>query len=339
MGEDPDDVRSVEADALAAIAAAADAVALEAVRNAYLSRKGRIPALMARLGTLPAAEKPAFGRDVNRVRDAVLAAFEARRAVLGDARPRAGGDIDITLPGRLPAPGELHPVTRTIRRVLQVFRSLGFEPVDGPEIEDEFHNFSALNIPPTHPARAESENFYIRDDVLLRSQTSTVQIRTLESRRPPLRIVAPGRVYRPDTVDATHFYMFHQVEGLAVDRGLTLADLKATLLLFARGLFGSSVQIRLRPSFFPFTEPSAEMDMSCIFCGGSGCATCRRRGWIELGGCGMVDPHVFTAVGLDPEEVTGFAFGLGIERMVMTLFGVPDIRLLFENDVRFLSSL
>jgi phenylalanyl-tRNA synthetase alpha chain len=328
----------LEKEALNAIATASDAASLEAVRIAFLSRKGRLPALMARLGSLAPPDRPAFGKEVNRVKVAVEAAFESRKSAIG--APRApGAAVDVTLPGRRPVTGKLHPITRTIREILRVFRSLGFEPVEGPEIEDEFHNFNALNIPPDHPARAESDNFYIRDDLLLRSQTSTVQIRTMESRRPPLRVVAPGRVFRPDTVDATHHYMFHQVEGLAVDRDLTLADLKATLLLFARGLFGESVDVRLRPSFFPFTEPSAEMDMTCVFCKGSGCPTCKKRGWIELGGCGMVDPNVFYAVGYDPDVYTGFAFGLGIERMVMTLYGVPDIRLLFENDVRFLEQI
>lgn len=213
---------------------------------------------------------------------------------------------------------------------------MGFEVVEGPEIEDEFHNFNALNIPPNHPARSEADNFYLSDDLLLRSQTSTVQIRMMETRKPPLRIIAPGRVYRPDTVDASHHYMFHQLEGLAVDRGLTMKDLKTTLVLFFSGLFGEDVEIRLRPNFFPFTEPSAEVDVACTFCKGEGCSTCQNKGWIEMGGCGMVDPNVFAAVGIDPEEYTGFAFGLGIERLAMRRYGIPDIRLLTENDVRFL---
>lgn len=309
----------------------ADADGLNRVRVEVLGRHGRVAALMDLLPAAPREKKPALGQALNRLKGELAALLDQRTASLGAAAGAAGAGRreDITLPGRAPRTGALHPLTKTERDVVRVLSSLGFEVTEGPEVEDEFHNFVALNIPPAHPARDEKDNFYLEDRrFLLRSQTSTVQIRTLETRKPPFRVIAPGRVFRPDEVDATHHYMFHQVEGLAVDRGLTLCDLKATLLLFFQGLFGEDVELRLRPSFFPFTEPSAEVDVK--FPG---------RGWVEAGGSGMVDPAVFQAVGLDPEEWSGFAFGLGLERMAMRGFGIPDIRLLTENDARFLRQL
>lgn len=318
-------VRLVLEEGERAVASAADAAALAAVKSALLGKSGRIPALMEHLRALPKEEKPRFGAEVNvakkRIEDAVL----EREAVLGRAAT-GGPREDLTLPGLAPATGSLHPITRTIREVVRVFGTLGFEETDGPEIEDEFHNFVALNIPEHHPARDEADNFYVSNRrLLLRSQTSTIQVRTMETRRPPLRIVAAGRVYRPDTVDATHHYMFHQIEGLAIDEGLSMADLKTTLLAFVRTLYGEDVNVRLRPSFFPFTEPSAEIDVE--FPG---------RGYVEIGGCGMVDPAVLEACGVDAARWSGFAFGLGIERLAMRRFAVPDIRRLTENDVRFL---
>lgn len=318
-------VRLVLEEGERAVAGAADAAALAAVKSALLGKSGRIPALMEHLRALPKEEKPRFGAEVNvakkRIEDAVL----EREAVLGRAAT-GGPREDLTLPGIAPATGSLHPITRTIREVVRVFGTLGFEETDGPEIEDEFHNFVALNIPEHHPARDEADNFYVSNRrLLLRSQTSTIQVRTMETRRPPLRIVAAGRVYRPDTVDATHHYMFHQIEGLAIDEGLSMADLKTTLLAFVRTLYGEDVNVRLRPSFFPFTEPSAEIDVE--FPG---------RGYVEIGGCGMVDPAVLEACGVDAARWSGFAFGLGIERLAMRRFAVPDIRRLTENDVRFL---
>lgn len=318
-------VRLVLEEGERAVAGAADAAALAAVKSALLGKSGRIPALMEHLRALPKEEKPRFGAEVNvakkRIEDAVL----DREAVLGRAAT-GGPREDLTLPGIAPATGSLHPITRTIREVVRVFGTLGFEETDGPEIEDEFHNFVALNIPEHHPARDEADNFYVSNRrLLLRSQTSTIQVRTMETRRPPLRIVAAGRVYRPDTVDATHHYMFHQIEGLAIDEGLSMADLKTTLLAFVRTLYGEDVNVRLRPSFFPFTEPSAEIDVE--FPG---------RGYVEIGGCGMVDPAVLEACGVDAARWSGFAFGLGIERLAMRRFAVPDIRRLTENDVRFL---
>jgi phenylalanyl-tRNA synthetase alpha chain len=328
-----DDIRRL---ALGEINAAQSADELEKVRIKYLGAKGVVKDLMGQLGALSKEEKPAFGAGVNQLKNDLTAAVDARKDEVGTVIKSTKPKEDITLPGHRPATGALHPVTIVRNEMVEVMRTLGFEVVDGPEVEDEFHNFNALNIPPHHPARAASDNFYLTDDLLLRSQTSTVQIRVMEKRKPPLRVIAPGRVYRPDTVDATHHYMFHQIEGLAVDKNLTMADLKTTLTLFFSGLFGQDVQVKLRPSFFPFTEPSAEIDVTCVLCGARGCSTCKGKGWIEMGGCGMVDPNVFRAVGYDPEVYTGFAFGLGIERLAMRRFGIPDIRLLTENDVRFL---
>jgi phenylalanyl-tRNA synthetase alpha chain len=321
------DVRSTLDAGRAALAAAETPAALEAARLLYLGKKGRVASLMELIRSVPAAERPRFGLEVNRLKTELLELCEERGRTVG-AAPAAGPAVDLTLPGRRPAFGALHPVTQVAREVLHVFETLGFEETSGPEIEDEFHNFVALNIPPDHPARDEADNFYLDGKRLLRSQTSTVQIRSLETRPLPLRIVAMGRVYRPDTVDATHHFMFHQVEGLAVDRGLSLADLKSTLLKFVRALFGNDVEIRLRPSFFPFTEPSAEIDVKFP-----------DRGWVEIGGSGMVDPNVFRACGVDPEAWSGFAFGLGIERLAMRRYGIPDIRRLTENDARFLRQL
>lgn len=288
----------------------------------------RLPALMELLKSAPREAKPALGAALNALKQELLALADARSAELGTARA-ASVQQDVTLPAAQLSRGALHPLIQTERRVVQVLHSLGFSVTDGPEVEDHFHNFEALNIPATHPARDPSDNFFLQGvPWLLRSQTSTVQIRTMESRQPPLRVCAPGRVFRPDEVDATHHFMFHQVEGLAVDEGLSMADLKGTLLLLFQGLFGADIELRLRPSFFPFTEPSAEVDVRMP-----------GRGWVETGGCGMVDPAVFAAVGIDPERWSGFAFGLGLERLAMRHFLIPDIRHFTENDVRFLRQL
>jgi phenylalanyl-tRNA synthetase alpha chain len=328
MSASLDRVRTTLAEGRAALAAAATAEALAAATAEFLGKKGRVPALMELLKSVPPAEKAAFGKEVNLLKQELTALAEARRAEVGAAPVASGPRVDLTLPGRKPEAGALHPLTQMSRDIVRVMATLGFEETDGPEIEDEFHNFVALNIPENHPARDESDNFYLDDRRLLRSQTSTIQVRTMMARKPPLRVTAVGRVYRPDTVDATHHYMFHQVEGLAVDVGLTMADLKATLLSFVRALYNEDVEIRLRPSFFPFTEPSAEIDVK--FPG---------RGWVEIGGSGMVDPAVFAACGLDPEKWTGFAFGCGVERLAMRRFDVPDIRRFTENDARFLRRL
>jgi phenylalanyl-tRNA synthetase alpha chain len=328
---------------LAAITAAEDADALEAVRVEYLGRKGRLKNLMGELPSLPHELKPEAGKLANVVKNTLAAAFDERRAELEQAAPASvDPGIDVTVPGEQRRVGTLHPLTRVADKLIQVFARLGFETAYGPEIEDERHNFDALNIPADHPARDGFDTLYLDAPGpggvarLLRSHTSPVQIRVMESRQPPLRVVAPGKVFRPDTVDASHFPMFHQLEGLYVDEGVSFADLKAVLTMAMQELFGAETRTRFRPSFFPFTEPSAEVDVSCPFCGGDGCSVCGQSGWIELLGSGMVDPAVFEAVGYDPEKWTGFAFGIGIDRVAMNWLGVDDIRLFFENDVRFL---
>lgn len=323
----------IERDGMEAVARCADPGALEAWRIEYLGAKGRVKAATARFREVPKDEKPAVGARLNAVQKALEEALEARKASLGAA---GGPALDITEPGLAPPSGRRHILSRVREELCEVFGRMGFEVATGPELEDDEHNFAKLNIPADHPARDPIDNFYVDDPRtakrprMIRSQTSTVQIRVMECRKPPLRIVAPGRVYRPDAVDTTHSFMFHQIEGLSVDRGVSMADLKATLMQFARAYFGASAEVRLRPSYFPFTEPSAEFDMKIALRPGEA------PRWIELGGCGMVDPAVFEAVGYDPEEWTGFAFGFGIERLAMGKYGIPDIRMLYENDMRFL---
>jgi phenylalanyl-tRNA synthetase alpha chain len=328
----------ISRDAAAALAAATDAAALEATRVEFAGAKsGRLKAAQKLLGGIDAADKPAAGKLFNEAKTAVTALLEAAQARLAGAAPAALEPVDITLPGDPVRLGHQHPITRTIRRVQEIMGRLGFESVDGPEVEDQWHNFQALAIPSEHPARDPLDNFYLAtasaaagfgsehsEPLLLRSQTSTVQIRVMENREPPLRIVSLGRVYRPDTADATHYPMFHQVEGLLVEPGITMAHLKSVLRLFASSFLGGDVKVRFRPSFFPFTEPSVEVDMEW---GGR---------WVEMGGAGMVDPAVFEAVGYDPDTVSGFAFGLGVERIAARRYGVDDIRDFYRNDVRFL---
>jgi phenylalanyl-tRNA synthetase alpha chain len=332
----PGEVRSLQDEVQRRIDAASDLDTLDAVRIEWLGRKaGRITALMKSIPSVPPEERAAFGQAVNALKAAVTERLEARKAALESTR-RGGPAVDVTLPGRRLRLGRLHPITRAMLEMVEIFGRLGFAVVEGPEVEDEWHNFVGLNIPAAHPARDPLDNYYLKDHVLLRTQTSTVQIRIMENRKPPVRVIAPGRVYRPDTVDAGHSNMFHQLEGLWVEEGVTFADLKSVLSTFARAFFGPSVRTRFQPSYFPFTEPSAEFYVSCLLCGGSGCPACKRTGWIEILGCGMVDPNVFQAVGYDPEKITGFAFGMGIDRQAMLKYGINDIRLLFENDVRFL---
>jgi len=332
------EVNALMDEACDAIEAAADTEALEAVRIAWLGRKaGRIPRLMRAIREMPEQERAAFGQAVNRLKAAVTARLAERKSELEAAASEPSRPaVDVTLPGHRPRLGRLHPITRAAGEMVEIFARLGFECVEGPEVEDEWHNFVGLNIPPAHPARDPLENYFLTDKALLRTQTSTVQIRVMEQRPPPVRLVAPGRVYRPDTVDAGHSNMFHQLEGLWVQEGVTFADLKSVLSAFARAWGGPDARTRFLPSYFPFTEPSAELYFSCLLCGGAGCPACKRTGWMEIGGCGMVDPNVFEAVGYDPEAVTGFAFGLGIDRAAMLKYGINDIRLLFANDVRFL---
>ena len=326
-------------DAKQAIAAAGDLQALDQVRVDFLGKKGRITERMKMLGQLSADERPKAGQAINQAKQAVQQAVEARREALKNAilnTKLAGEKIDVTLPGRQQPAGSLHPVTRTLQRVEDLFSQMGFSVAEGPEIEDDFHNFEALNIPESHPARAMHDTFYFPDGTLLRTHTSPVQVRVMQAHKPPLRVIAPGRVYRCDS-DLTHTPMFHQVEGLMVDEQVTFTDLKAILIDFLKSFFESeALQVRFRPSYFPFTEPSAEADIQCVMCGGEGCRVCSQTGWLEVLGCGMVHPNVFKHVNIDSETYTGFAFGMGVERLAMLRYGVNDLRLFFENDLRFL---
>ncbi|MBV6517780.1 MAG: phenylalanine--tRNA ligase subunit alpha [Candidatus Brocadia sp.] len=311
----------------------------EHLRIKYLGRKGIISDLMKLIPTLPIDSRADFGQQVNSLKREITDSIEVLfKTVSVQAVPKVKVELfDITLPGKLPFVGRNHPLTQTIADIKEVFASLGFDVAYGPEVELEYYNFEALNIPADHPSRTDFDTFYIKNDVLLRSQTSTVQIRVMEKQKPPIRIIAPGRVYRPDTVDARHSFMFHQVEGLLVDENVSFADLKGVLYQFIKAYFGQNVQMRLRPSFFPFTEPSAEVDISCSLCEGRGCSVCSYSGWVEILGAGMVDPNVFKAVHYDAEKYTGFAFGMGVERITMLKYGINDIRLFYENDLRFLS--
>jgi phenylalanyl-tRNA synthetase alpha chain len=325
--------------ALADIAAAADLAALDEVRVRWLGKKGTLTEQLKSLRDVPAAERPAAGQRINEAKQAVQEALDGRRASLESAaveRKLTEGRIDVTLPGRGEERGGLHPVTQARLRIETLFRRAGFDVAEGPEIEDDFHNFGALNIPPNHPARAMQDTFYFPDGRVLRTHTSPVQIRAMLARGAPLALIAPGRVYRCDS-DVTHSPMFHQVEGLVVDENVSFANLKAALHGFVKAFFERDLDMRLRPSYFPFTEPSAEVDMSCVFCGGSGCRVCKETGWLEIAGCGMVHPNVLRASNVDAERYTGYAFGMGIDRLAMLLYGVSDLRLFFENDLRFLA--
>ena len=332
------DLTDLTQGALAAVAACADLSALDEARVHWLGKKGVLTEQLKALGALPAAERPAAGARINQAKEQVQAAIDARRAALERAdieRRLAAGRIDVTLPGRGEESGGLHPVTQARLRIETLFRRAGFEVASGPEIEDDFHNFEALNIPPNHPARAMHDTFYFPDGRLLRTHTSPVQIRALQARGAPLAIIAPGRVYRCDS-DMTHSPMFHQLEGLVVDENVSFAHMKAVLHGFLQAFFERELAMRLRPSFFPFTEPSAEVDMSCVFCEGRGCRVCKHTGWLEISGCGMVHPNVLTASGVDAERYTGYAFGAGIDRLAMLRYGVNDLRSFFDNDLRFL---
>jgi phenylalanyl-tRNA synthetase alpha chain len=309
------------------------------LRTRHTGKKSALAGLKKLIGRVAAEERAAFGQRIQQLEAEIVEAFEESKRTLEDhvARLRVEQErIDVTLPGRRTRRGHLHPITIVRQRIEDIFVALGYTVEDGPEIETDFYNFDALNIPPTHPARSPQDTFYTTDGFALRSQTSTVQIHAMQRRRPPLRVIAPGKVFRRDTPDATHNPMFFQLEGLLVDRGITMGHLKGTVTEFLRHLYGPQTRTRFRPSYFPFTEPSAEFDFSCFKCKGSGCRLCKGSGWIELGGSGMVHPNVLRAVGVDPQEFSGFAFGFGIDRMCMLNFGLDDIRLLFENDVRFL---
>jgi phenylalanyl-tRNA synthetase alpha chain len=320
------------------VASAESLTGLDQVRIYYVGKKGLITEQMKTLGTLPPDERKQAGAMINQARDQFNVAFEARKALLEahELEQRLAREtIDVTLPGRGQQTGGLHPVTLTLQRISELFARIGFETVEGPEVEDDYHNFEALNIPASHPARAMHDTFYFDEHTLLRTHTSPVQVRIMESRTPPLRVIAPGRVYRCDS-DLTHTPMFHQVEGFLVDRDVSFADLRGVLYEFLTLFFEKDVQVRFRPSYFPFTEPSAEVDIECVICGGCGCRVCKQTGWLEVMGCGMIHPRVFGFVDIDPEDFTGFAFGLGVERMAMLRYGINDLRLFFENDLKFL---
>ncbi|MBR2721470.1 MAG: phenylalanine--tRNA ligase subunit alpha [Clostridia bacterium] len=328
---------SIRQEALALIAQ--DGADLEQIKIKYLGKKGELTAVLRGMGALSAEERPVVGQLANEVRADIEAALGEKaqqlRASALEAQLKAE-KLDVTMPGSAPAVGHLHPLTQVQRELEDIFIGMGFSIAEGPEVELDYYNFQALNIPENHPARDTQDTFYIAENVLLRSQTSPVQVRTMEHQKPPIRIISPGRVYRSDALDATHSPLFHQLEGLVVDKGITMGDLKGTLEIFAKKMFGESTRIRFRPHHFPFTEPSAEVDVSCYVCGGKGCRLCKGEGWIEILGAGMVHPFVLSNCGIDPEEYSGFAFGLGVERIAMKKYGIDDIRLFYENDERFL---
>lgn len=332
------DLEELREKAIAELNQAETEEALLAIRTRYLGRKGLLTGLLRNISQTTPEERPYFGKRSNEIKEILTGAIEKALQRLSEKKQKHAlqkEKIDVTLPGRAVRPGRIHPIIRVSREIYDIFSGLGFSVVEGPEIEFDYYNFEALNIPKDHPARDMQDTFYIEENIVLRTHTSPVQIRTMEKQKPPVRILSPGRVYRPDS-DISHTPMFHQIEGLLVDRGVTFGDLKGVLTFFIEKIFGADTAIRFRPSFFPFTEPSAEVDIRCVICRGAGCRVCKQSGWLEILGSGMVDPEVFKNVGYDPEEVSGFAFGLGLERIAMLKYGVSDIRLFFENDWRFL---
>jgi phenylalanyl-tRNA synthetase alpha chain len=331
-----EDLQEVQKAAVEDIQRAADLTVLEDLRVRYLGRKSQLRNIMGQIGQLPADQRPQLGQAAGTAQRAIQEALDARQQSLQEAT-EASSRIDVTLPGRIPRRGALHPLAQLVDELSDVFRGMGFDLAEGPEAEDEYHNFDALNTPDDHPARDLHDTFYLRDGGLLRTHTSTVQIRVMESQPPPVRIVSLGRCYRKETVDATHHFAFHQIEGLYVDRRVSFADLKGTIEAMGRQLLGDTTRVRFRSHFFPFTEPSVEYDFSCSICDGADarCSICKGTGWIEIAGAGMVDPAVFTSVGYDPEKFSGFAFGMGLERMAMIRYGIDDVRLFLDNDLRF----
>ena len=325
----------LESRALKELDAITDLAALEQFRIIYLGKKGRLTSFMKGVGGLPPEQRPEIGKLANVVKKNLSERFQESKTLLGAGKGSGTGSIDLTLPGREPLRGHLHPITLVLQEVCRIFSRMGFRVVKGPNVELDYYNFEALNIPKDHPARDMQDTFYISDNIVLRTHTSPMQVRVMESHKPPVSIIAPGKVYRRDS-DVTHTPMFHQVEGLLVDKGVTFGDLKGTLTGFVHQMFGRNTRLRFRPSFFPFTEPSAEVDIQCVMCKGAGCRTCSHTGWLEILGSGMVDPEVYRFVDYDPDLYSGFAFGMGIERIAMLKYGIDDIQLFFKNDMRFL---
>ncbi|MHB2148892.1 phenylalanine--tRNA ligase subunit alpha [Calditrichota bacterium LG25] len=333
MNEIIEKIRAEFSQAVQSVKSPAD---LEPIRVKFLGRKGLVSTSFERISELPKEQRPLFGKALNELKKELETQYEALAASFKN-KEAPKRRIDLTLPGRKPFAGRKHPLLKVADEIKQIFTSLGFTIEDGPEIETDFYNFEALNIPKTHPARDMQDTLYITDDILLRTHTSPVQIRVMQRQKPPIQMIAPGRVYRRDTPDASHSPFFHQVEGLVVDEGITFADLKGVIQAFAHRMFGPDIKVRFRPSFFPFTEPSAEYDFSCVFCKGKGCRVCKNTGWMEISGAGMVHPNVFKAAGVDAEKYTGYAFGMGIDRIAMIKYAIDDIRIFFENDIRFLN--
>jgi len=336
-----DKLLALKEEALRELAAAQQSQQLEELRIKYLGKKGPLTEILRGMGALSAEERPVIGQVANEVRAAIEQALEARREDIHRRETEqrlAAEKIDVTLPGRMPAVGAVHPLRKVVQEIEDIFIGMGYKVAEGPEVETDYHNFEALNLPKNHPARDMQDSFYITDDILMRTHTSPVQVRTMQAMKGkvPVKIICPGTVYRRDDDDATHSHMFHQIEGLVIDEGIRMSDLKGTLLMFAREMFGRNAQIRLRPSFFPFTEPSAEVDVSCMMCGGSGCRVCKHTGWLEILGSGMVHPRVLEMSGYDPAKYSGFAFGMGVERIAMLRYGIDDIRQFFLNDIRML---
>lgn len=331
-------LEEVKKQAQAELREVTDEVSLQTLKAKFVGRKGVITDILKGMKDVPAEDRPKMGQLINEVKTAIEDAFDQKAAHLKDEKKKKAiseEKIDVTLPGRSLPIGAKHPVSQVMEEIISIFEKMGFEVAEGPEIETDYYNFEALNIPKNHPARDMQDTFYISDDIVLRTHTSPVQIRVMEKEEPPIKIIAPGRVYRCDS-DVSHTPMFHQIEGLLVDKDITFGDLKGVLTEFLRLVFGEGLGVRFRPSFFPFTEPSAEVDIECVICEGKGCRVCKESGWLEILGCGMVDPEVFKSVNYDPEVYSGFAFGMGIERITMLKFGINDIRLFFENDIRFL---
>ncbi len=329
----------LKSEALGAVAAAKDEKQIDEIRIKYLGKKGELTAILKQMGGLSPEERPIMGQLVNQAKqeleEAISSAANSFKAKAADQKLKAE-TLDITMPSKPAAKGGLHPLNIVLNDMIDIFQSMGFDVVDGPEVETDYYNFEALNVPADHPARDMQDTFYLAENLLLRTQTSAAQIRTMENRKPPIKIICPGRVYRADEVDATHSPVFHQIEGLVVDKNITMCDLKGVLEQFAHEIYGKETEVKFRPSFFPFTEPSVEVDVTCSECRGKGCRVCKGSGWIEILGAGMVHPRVLRACGIDPEEYSGFAFGIGLDRLTTTRYKVSDIRLLFENDLRFL---